>query len=79
MTEVSAELTGPVNNEAVISMPGDFNVLNNVAVAGVGLLPATGFNLSDALTWSLVSLLLGGGLILLTRRRDETHDLARNS
>jgi len=45
VTDVDADLTGTVNNEALISMPGDLNVLNNVAVAGVGLLPATGFNL----------------------------------
>ncbi|NNC74963.1 MAG: DUF11 domain-containing protein, partial [Acidimicrobiia bacterium] len=79
VTDVAADLTGTVNNEALVSMPGDVNVLNNSAVAGVGLLPATGFNLADALTWSLFSLLLGGGLILVTRPRDEDHDLLRNN
>ncbi len=60
-------------------MLGDVVVLNNFAVAGVGLLPSTGFNLGDALTWSLLSLLLGAGLILISRRRDEDQDLVRNS
>jgi hypothetical protein len=79
VTDVADDLTGTVNNEAIISMPGDFNVLNNSAVAGIGLLPATGFNLGDALTWSLLFLLLGAGLVLVTHRRNEDHDLARNS
>ena len=79
VTDVAADLFGTVNNEAVISMPGDFNVLSNGAVAGVGLLPATGFNLADALTWSLLSIVLGAALILVTHRRDEDYGLARNS
>ncbi|MBT8246304.1 MAG: DUF11 domain-containing protein, partial [Acidimicrobiia bacterium] len=79
LTNVDEDLSGTINNEAVVALAGDFNVLNNTAVAGVGLLPATGFNLGDALTWSLLSILLGAGLILLTHRRDEDHDLARNS
>jgi len=79
VTDVAEDLSGTLSNIAVVSMPGDFYVLNNTAVAGIGLLPATGFNLADAVTWSLLSLLLGAGLILVTRRRDEHHDLARNS
>lgn len=80
VTDVAADLSGTLLNEAVVSMPGDFNVLNNTAVAGIGLLPATGFNLGDALTWSLLSLLLGAGLILVThRRREDDQDLVKNS
>jgi uncharacterized repeat protein (TIGR01451 family) len=79
ITDVDAELTGTVNNFADVATAGDVVVANNFAVAGIGLLPSTGFNLGDALTWSLLSILLGAGLILLTHRRDEDQGLARNS
>ncbi|MGI9648781.1 MAG: SdrD B-like domain-containing protein [Acidimicrobiia bacterium] len=79
VTDVAEDLSGTINNTAEVALVGDVNVLNNFAVAGVGLLPATGFNLADALTWAVVSMLLGAGLIAVTRRRDGDQDLVRNS
>ena len=79
LTSVAADLSGTVNNFAEVSVSGDGVLTNNFAFAGVGLLPNTGFNLREALIWSVLSLLLGAGLILVTRRRDEDQDLVRNS
>ncbi|MDH3606874.1 MAG: DUF11 domain-containing protein [Acidimicrobiia bacterium] len=78
-TTVAEDLSGTINNEAVVSLAGDTIVVNNTAVAGIGLLPNTGFNLNDALTGSLLLLLLGSGLILATRRREDDQDLVKNS
>jgi uncharacterized repeat protein (TIGR01451 family) len=79
LTSVAADLSGTVNNFAEVSVSGDGVLTNNFAFAGVGLLPNTGFDLREALVWSVLSLLLGAGLILVTRRRDEGQDLVRNS
>ncbi|NNL70140.1 MAG: DUF11 domain-containing protein [Acidimicrobiia bacterium] len=78
-TEVADDLTGTLNNEAVVSLAGEVNVLNNTAVAGIGLLPNTGFNVTDALVVAMVSLLLGAALLGATRRRREDQDLVRKS
>ena len=68
-----------LNNEAVVSLAGEVNVLNNTAVAGIGLLPNTGFNVTDALVAAMLSLLLGTALLGATRRRREDQDLVRKS
>jgi uncharacterized repeat protein (TIGR01451 family) len=78
-TDVADDLAGTVDNTATVTLAGDVNVLNNTAAAAVGLLPNTGFELADVLTWAVLSLLLGAGLLLVGGRRRRTQDFVRKS
>ena len=66
------DLSGTLSNTAQVTMVGDANVLNNTGVAGIGLLPNTGFELGGVLGSGLLLLALGAGLLLLARRREES-------
>ncbi len=78
-TDVDDDLDGTINNSATVTLAGDVNVLNNTAVAGVGLLPNTGFEPADVLTWAVLFLLLGAGLLLVGGRRRRLQDFVRKS
>lgn len=73
VTDVASNISGTVVNPAEVAVAGDVNMLNNGAVASIGLLPNTGFELGDALNWAVLSLLLGVWLLLIAgrRRRDQ--------
>ncbi len=71
MTVVDADLnvTGTVHGTGL-----DTNLTNNTRTTTIGSLPFTGLPADSIVRWALLMLLVGGLLVLLTRRRQEGAD-----